>query len=84
MSKESGTYTARVTFRELLDARGLTAYRVAAEGRGEVSRNAVYALARGEADRVDLGTLGKLAGLLERLTGERVAVSDLLTLERTS
>ena len=83
MSKQAGRYTARVTFRELLEARGLTAYRVAAEGKGTVSRNAVYALARGEADRVDLGTLGKLAGLLEQLTGDRVTVGDLLTLERT-
>ena len=83
MSKQ-GTYTARVTFRELLEARGLTAYRVMSEGRGEVSKNAVYALARGDVDRVDLGTLGKLAGLLERLTGERVEVSDLLTFERTA
>ena len=80
---EGGTYTARVTFRELLEARGLSAYRVAKAGRGTVSRNAVYALARGEADRLDLGTLGKLAGLLERLTGERVTVGELLTLERT-
>lgn len=84
MSKQAGRYTARVTFRELLEARGLTAYRVAAEGKGTVSRNAVYALARGEADRVDLGTLGKLAGLLEQLTGDRVTVGDLLTLERTT
>lgn len=84
MTTEAGKYTARVTFRELLKARGLSAYRVAAEGRGTVSRNAVYALARGEADRVDLGTLGKLAELLERLTGERVTVGDFLTLERTA
>ena len=84
MTKQGGQYTARVTFRELLEARGLTAYRVMVEGRGEVSRNAVYALSRGDVDRVDLGTLGKLAGLLERLTGERVAVSDLLTFERAT
>lgn len=84
MTEHAGTYTARVTFRELLEARGLTAYRVALAGRGTVSRNAVYALARGEAERVDLGTLGKLAGVLEQLTGEPVAVAELLTLERTS
>ena len=83
MTTGAGKYTARVTFRELLEARGLTAYRVATEGRGTVSRNAVYALARGDADRVDLGTLGKLADVLERLTGDRVTVGDLLTLERT-
>lgn len=82
MSEEAQGYTARVTLGELLEARGLSAYRVAEEGKGTVSRNAVYALARGDADRVDLGTLGKLAGLLERLTGQQVTVSDLLTLER--
>lgn len=84
MNRESGKYTARVTLRELLEARGLTAYRVATQGRGTVSRNAVYALASGKADRVDLRTLGKLAEVLERLTGERVTAADLLSLERTA
>ncbi len=84
MSNGAEQYTARVTFRELLEARGLTAYRVVQAARGSVSRNAVYALARGNADRVDLGTLGKLAGVLECLTGDRVTVGDLLTLERSA
>ncbi|MFK7602089.1 helix-turn-helix domain-containing protein [Deinococcus sp. SM5_A1] len=79
----AGGYTARVTFRELLELRGLSAYRVATAGQGIVSRNAVYSLARGDANRVDLGTLGKLAGLLEHLTGYRVTAGDLLVLERT-
>ncbi|QLG10700.1 helix-turn-helix transcriptional regulator [Deinococcus sp. D7000] len=83
MDKSMKGYRAKVTFREFLADRGLSAYRVATAGRGVVSRNAVYALARGEANRVDLGTLGKLAGLLEQLTGHRVTVGDLLTLERT-
>lgn len=72
-----------MTLGEFLRGHGLTAYRLAAEARGIVSRNSVYALARGEAERVDLGTLGKLAGLLEGLTGDRVNLGDLLTLERT-
>jgi len=84
MTSEGGTYAARVTLRDFLERHGLTAYRVALEGRGTVSRNAVYALARGDVDRVDLGTLGKLAGLLERLTGTRVTLADLMTLERRS
>ena len=77
-------YTARVTVREWLKQHRLSAYRLAVKGWGEISRTAVHALAWGEADRVDLGTLGRLAGLLERLTDERVSVGDLLTLERTT
>lgn len=77
-------YIVRVTLRAFLDRHGLTAYRVVAEGRGVVGRNAVYAMARGDVDRIDLGTLSKLAGLLEHLTGKRVAVGDLLTFDRTS
>lgn len=76
------SYAARVTLGEFLKAEGLTAYRLAAAGKGTVSRNAVYALARGEADRIDLGTLGKLAAVLEQLTGKRITLGDLLTLER--
>ena len=76
------TYKARVTVKEYMTARNITAYKVAQVSRGTISRNAVYALSRGEVDRVDLGTLGKLAGVLEYLTGEHVTVDALLTLDR--
>lgn len=84
MTRNAETYAARVTLGDFLRAEGLTAYKLAAAGRGMVSRNAVYALARGEADRVDLGTLSKLAALLEQLTGKRITLGDLMTLDRTA
>ena len=79
-----GGYRGRITLGEFLKANDLTAYRLAAEGRGIVSRNSVYTLARGEGDRVDLGTLSKLAELLEQLTGKPITLGDMLTLERNS
>lgn len=39
----------------------------------------MYALARGEASRVDLGTLGAVMSTLEELTGKPVGPADLLT-----
>lgn len=84
MTTGAKRYAVRVTLGNFLRAHGLTAYRLAAAGRGTVSRNTVYALARGEADRVDLGTLSKLAELLEELTGKRVTLGDLMTLDRTA
>ena len=84
MTRNAEGYAARVTLGDFLRAHDLTAYKLAAAGRGTVSRNAVYALARGEADRVDLGTLSKLAALLEQLTGKRITLGDLLTLDRTA
>lgn len=77
-------YTAKVTLGDTLSRLGVTAYRLQKEGRGVVSRNAVYALARGDADRVDLGTLEKLANLLEQMTGHPVTLADIVTLERDS
>lgn len=43
-----------------------------------LARGTVYAIARGEAKAVELDTLAKLAAGLEALTGEPVAVGDLL------
>ena len=75
------TVAARVTLGAFLTRHGLTASRVVIAGKGRLSRGAVYALARGTVARVDLGTLAKLAEVLEELTGQPVAVGDLLALD---
>lgn len=70
--------TVQFTLRHYLAAHGLSAYRLAQAARGRVSERTVYALARGEASRVDLSTLGAVISTLEELTGEPVSPSDLL------
>lgn len=62
----------------LLAAHNLTAYRLAEESKGIVNRNTVYSLARGDATRVDLGTLFGVIQTLTRLTGQPVTPNDLL------
>lgn len=71
---------ARVRFREELDKRGVSAYRIVQETTGKVAPKAVYGLASGKAKRVDLDTLGAVAEALERVSGEPVNVTDLLEL----
>lgn len=66
------------TLRQYLATHGLSAYRLAQAARGRVSERTVYALARGEASRVDLGMLGAVISTLEELTGEPVSPADLL------
>lgn len=66
------------TLKNYLDAHGLTAYRLAEQTKGRLSRGTVYALARGSAARVDLSTLGTVITALEELTGREVAPGDLL------
>lgn len=71
--------TVQFSLRAYLDAHDLTAYRLAEAARGRVSRGTVYAMARGSASRVDLGTLGAVITTLEELTGLEVTPADLLT-----
>lgn len=78
----SSNYKTRVTLGETLSRLGVSAYRLADAGAGTVSRNSVYRMAAGRVDRVDLGTVEKLAELLEQLSGERVTLADIVTLER--
>lgn len=70
--------TVQFTLRHYLATHGLSAYRLAQAARGRVSERTVYALARGEATRVDLNTLGAVMSTLEELTGEPVSPADLL------
>lgn len=66
------------TLKNYLEANGLTAYRLAQQAKGRVSRGTVYALAKGSAKRLDLGTLGAVMTALEELTGHDITPADLL------
>ena len=68
----------RVKFDAYLRSHNLSAYRVAQTAKGRVAQGSVYALARGDAKRLDLNTLAAVMGALEELTGERVTFDDLL------
>lgn len=63
---------------EVLREHGLTAYKLAAELSGKVNRNSVYAIARGDTERVDRSTLAALLDALKALTGQAYTVADLL------
>ena len=76
-------YTARLTVAACLEARGLSAYQVAMSGlgTGALDRGTAYRLARGDVRRVDLGSLEAIAGIVHALTGQPVALGELLSLE---
>ncbi len=69
----------RWKLRDYLSNRGLSAY--ALTRTTDVAPNTVYALARGDSERVSLEVLDKVLAGLERLTGEPVSVTDLLERE---
>lgn len=66
---------------EILTAHNLTAYKLAGQLHGKVNRNSIYAIARGDTERVDRATLAHLLAGLEELTGTRYTVADLLAYE---
>ncbi|GHF32320.1 hypothetical protein HNQ07_000424 [Deinococcus metalli] len=76
-------YAARVTLRDVCEARGLSVYQVAMSGyaQGTVDAGTVYRLARGDTTRIDLTTLATVAGIIHALTGQPVHVGELLALE---
>ena len=61
-----------------LQRRQITAYRLVGEVQGKVAPNTIYSLARKPAQRIDLKTVGEVLCALERLTGDRVEITDLL------
>ena len=71
-----------LTLDEYLENHDLTAYKLAQKVEGQVARGSIYALARGDVKRLDLGTLSVVTDALEELTGESVTFDDLL--ERSS
>jgi DNA-binding Xre family transcriptional regulator len=67
---------AKWKLREYLNQHKLSAYSLVQEA--ELAPNTVYALARGDQKRIDLGVLDKVMAALDNLTGEQVTYDDLL------
>jgi DNA-binding Xre family transcriptional regulator len=61
-----------------LQEQNITAYRLAQQLKKRVSRNTVYAIARGEAKGVQFDTLAAVWEVLERESGKPIALTDLL------
>ncbi len=70
--------TLRFNLGNYLQQRQITAYRLVSEVQGKVAPNTIYSLARKPAQRIDLKTVGEVLRALERLTGNRVEITDLL------
>jgi hypothetical protein len=62
----------------MLKAHDITAYRLNVACGGTPNRNAIYAMAKGEVQRVDIDSLSALITALRTLTGKPLTVSDLL------
>ncbi len=73
-------YSSMIKLRlnQYLEKHQLSAYRLVKETKGKVARGSVYALARGDMQRVDLITLNSVMDALESLTGEAPSFDDLL------
>jgi hypothetical protein len=70
--------TLRLNLGSYLQRHQITAYRLVNEVRGRVAPNTVYTLARKPAQRIDLDTVSQLLSALERLTGEKVGLMDVV------
>ena len=66
--------------KQLLEQHKITPYRLWKES--GLARQTVYTLAHDKGDRVDLGTLGTVLHSLERLTGKRIELTDVLEVVR--
>ena len=72
----------RFSLDRFLERHNLTRYRLAKELEGEIGHTTVYYLARGEeVQRIDLKSLEAVVKGLARLTGERVALEDLIEID---
>ena len=64
---------------DLLKKHNISAYGLASKLAGKVNRNSVYAIAKGDPERVDRNTLNHLVVVLRDLTGNQTLnVGDLL------
>ena len=70
--------TLRLNLGRYLQRHQITAYRLANEVQGKVAPNTVYAMARKPAQRIDFDTVSQLLSALERLTGEKVGLMDVV------
>lgn len=67
---------------EFLQGKGLSVYRLHTELAGQISRTGLYKITRGETSGVDFASLADILEALEKLTGEPVALQDVLSYER--
>ncbi len=65
---------------EFLNKHNITVYKLAKET--TIARNTLYNLTNKTPIRIDLETLNALIPALERMTGQRVELNDLLEYER--
>ena len=72
----------RWRLRDYLNEHNLSAY--ALTRAADVAPNTVYALARGDSERISLAVFDKVLAGLEKLTGRPVSVADLLERETTA
>lgn len=70
--------TLRLNLGGYLQQHQISAYRLASEVKGQVAPNTVYAMARKPAQRIDFDTVSQLLSALERLTGEKVGLMDVV------
>lgn len=70
--------TLRLNLGGYLQRHQITAYRLVSEVRGRVAPNTIYALARKPAQRIDLRTVSEVLSALERLTGQKVPIAEML------
>ena len=73
-------YQVNWKIRQLLVQYNITPYRLWKES--GLARQTVYTLAHDKGDRVDLGTLGTVLAALERLTGKKMELADVLEVIR--
>ena len=67
------------TLKEFLDAHEITPNALSTRTAGQLARNTVYNLVRKQPKRVELKTFNVLITTLEKMTGEEVSISDLIT-----
>ena len=70
--------TLRLNLGRYLQEHDISAYRLVQEVKGRVAPNTVYSLARRPAQRIDLDTVAKILQALERVRGEKVAITEML------
>ena len=69
----------RWKLREVLEGCRVSVYHFHQALEGKVSRTALYRITRGETKGVDFDILGAVLDALERITGEKYEVSDLIS-----
>ncbi len=72
----------RWKLKEFLDKHQITVYELAKHTSGRLSRNALYKLANEAPAQLRISTIDTLIPALERMTGQRVELNDLLEYER--